>query len=61
MCGHPSVPSLKKDVLYFVVTDTCGKISISADFRGEDIGKIHVLVSAQAVDFILEKLKEVFK
>lgn len=61
VCGHPSVPSLNRNVLYFVAVEKEGKVTIRAEFCGEVLSSIHVLVAAQAVDFILKYLKEVFK
>lgn len=61
VCGHPSVPSLNRHVLYFVAIEKEGKVTIRAEFCGEVLSSIHVLVAAQAVDFILKYLKEVFK
>lgn len=61
VCGHPSVPSLNRHVLYFVAVEKEGKVTIRSEFEGEVVSSIHVLVAAQAVDFILKNLKEVFK
>lgn len=61
VCGHLSVPSLNRHVLYFVAIEKEGKVTIRAEFRGEVLSSIHILVAAQAVDFILKYLKEVFK
>lgn len=61
VCGHPSVPSLSRHVLYFVAVEKEGKVTIRAEFCGEVLSSIHILVAAQAVDFILKNLKEVFK
>ena len=61
VCGHPSVKSLRGHVLYFIVTEKDGKVTIRAEFEGEVVSSIHVLVAAQAVDFILKNLKEVFQ
>lgn len=61
VCGHPSVKTLNRHVLYFVAIEKEGKVTIRAEFRGEVLSSIHVLVAAQAVDFILKYLKEVFK
>ena len=61
VCGHPSIPSMNRHVLYFIATEKEGKVTIRAEFEGEVVSSIHVLVAAQAVDFILKNLKEVFK
>lgn len=61
VCGHPSVKALNRSVLYFVAIEKEGKVTIRAEFHGEVLSSIHVLVAAQAVDFILKYLKEVFK
>lgn len=61
VCGHPSVKSLSGHVLYFIATEKEGKVTIRSEFEGEVVSSIHVLVAAQAVDFILKSLKEVFK
>lgn len=61
VCGHPSVPSLNRHVLYFVAVEKEDKVTIRAEFCGEVLSSIQVLVAAQAVDFILKYLKEVFK
>lgn len=61
VCGHPSVSSMNGSVLYFVATDEQGKVSIRSEWCNEVRDSIHVLIPAQAVDFILKTLKEVFK
>lgn len=61
VCGHPSVPSLSRHLLYFVAVEKEGKVTIRAEFCGKVLSSIYVFVAAQAVDFILKYLKEVFK
>lgn len=61
VCGHPSVSSMNGSVLYFVATYEQGKVSIRSEWGDEVRDSIHVLIPAQAVDFILKTLKEVFK
>lgn len=53
--------SLSGHVLYFIATEKEGKVTIRAEFEGEVVSSIHVLVAAQAVDFILKNLKEVLQ
>lgn len=61
VCGHPSVSSMSGSVLYFVVTDEQVKVTIRSEMGNEVLESINVLIPAQAVDFILKTLKEVFK
>lgn len=59
-CGHPN-SQFRDIVLYFVVTEDEGKVCIYSDIAGVRIGHAYCLVAPQALAFIVNTLKEVFK
>lgn len=61
VCGHPSISTFRKRVLYFTAIEKEGLVTLSAELSGEVLSSVQVTTSEQAVDFILKHLKEVFK